>query len=155
MYLQLCFFTLRGRTKVLQIPDSECCQGSGNERDLIYTNATVIHFSIFATTIRASRTESEMPFEFLGAVSRWRIELPPENNYFDFDSLSDCIVRLNYTACEGGELRRANEAAQRHLPGDGWCFFVRSRLAPPFFSVSYGSTLKTLRLHNILQTAKV
>ncbi len=69
--------------------------------------------------------ERYLPFEFLGAVSRWRIELPRENNYFDFDSLSDCIIRLNYTAREGGELlrRAANEAAQRHLPGDGWCFF--------------------------------
>jgi hypothetical protein len=66
-----------------------------------------------------------LPFEFMGAVSRWRIELPRENNYFDFDSLSDTIIRMNYTAREGGELlrRAANEAARRHLPGDGWCFF--------------------------------
>ena len=24
-----------------------------------------------------------LPFEYAGAVSRWRIELPAENNYFD------------------------------------------------------------------------
>ena len=66
-----------------------------------------------------------LPFEYMGAISRWRIELPRENNYFDFDSLSDVILRLNYTAIEGGEaLRRAaNASAQRHLPGDGWRFF--------------------------------
>ena len=65
------------------------------------------------------------PFEHAGAVSRWRIELPPENNYFDPDSLSDFILCLDYTAREGGKsLRRAaNEIAQKHLPGDGWCFF--------------------------------
>jgi Tc toxin complex TcA C-terminal TcB-binding domain len=65
-----------------------------------------------------------LPFEYMGAVSRWRIELPPENNYFEMRSLTDTIVRLNYTAREGGEpLRRAaSAAAQRHLPGDGWCF---------------------------------
>ena len=66
-----------------------------------------------------------LPFEYMGAVSRLRIELPPENNYFDFDTLTDTVVSLNYTAREGGEgLRRAaNASAQRHTPGDGWHFF--------------------------------
>ena len=66
-----------------------------------------------------------LPFEYLGAVSRWRIELPPENNYFDLDTLTDFVVRLGYTAREGGEpLRQAAfAAARRHLPGDGWRFF--------------------------------
>jgi hypothetical protein len=69
--------------------------------------------------------ERYLPFEFAGAVSRWRIELPPENNQFDLDSLSDVILQLNYTAREGGDqLRRAaNEAAQRHLPGNGLRLF--------------------------------
>ncbi len=68
--------------------------------------------------------ERYLPFEYMGAVSRWRIELPPENNYFDLETVSDVVLRLSYTAREGGErLRRAaNEAAQRHLPGDGWRF---------------------------------
>ena len=68
--------------------------------------------------------ERYLPFEYMGAVSRWRIELPPDNNYFEMETLSDAILRLSYTAREGGErLRRAaNEAAQRHLPGDGWRF---------------------------------
>jgi hypothetical protein len=61
----------------------------------------------------------------MGAVSRWRIELPPENNYFDPDTLTDLVIRLGYTAREGGEpLRQAAfAAARRHLPGDGWRFF--------------------------------
>ena len=65
-----------------------------------------------------------LPFEFKGAVSRWRIELPPENNYFDLDTLTDTIMHLNYTAREGGDLlRRPPATARRHLPGDGWQFF--------------------------------
>ena len=66
-----------------------------------------------------------LPFEYMGAVSRWRIELPPENNYFDLDTLTDVVIRLDYTAREGGELLRqaAIAAARRHLPGDGWRFF--------------------------------
>jgi hypothetical protein len=69
--------------------------------------------------------ERYLPFEFLGAVSRWRIELPPENNYFELDTLSDLVLNLDYTAREGGDLlrRAAREAAAHYLPGDGWCFF--------------------------------
>ncbi|MGA2167154.1 MAG: neuraminidase-like domain-containing protein [Terracidiphilus sp.] len=71
------------------------------------------------------RDERYLPFEFQGAVSRWRIELPPENNYFDMETLSDLVLHLNYTAREGGEMLRrvASEAAQKHLPGSGWCLF--------------------------------
>jgi Tc toxin complex TcA C-terminal TcB-binding domain len=71
------------------------------------------------------RDERYLPFEFHGAVSRWRIELPPENNYFDMDSLSDVVIHLNYTAREGGEaLRRAaREASACDLPGAGWRLF--------------------------------
>lgn len=67
------------------------------------------------------RDNRYLPFEFAGAVGRWRIELPPETNAFDFDSLSDVILHLNYTAREGGEeLRRAAaEATRCRLPGDG------------------------------------
>jgi hypothetical protein len=69
--------------------------------------------------------ERYLPFEFHGAVSRWRIELPPENNYFPMDTLTDFIVHLNYTAREGGEMlrRAANKAAEKYLPGWGWVFF--------------------------------
>jgi hypothetical protein len=66
-----------------------------------------------------------LPFEGRGAVSKWRIELPPENNYFDMDTLSDVILHLNYTSREGGDRLRhaAQEAAERRLPGAGWCLF--------------------------------
>lgn len=71
------------------------------------------------------RDERYLPFEFSGAVSRWRIELPLENNQFDFETLSDVILHLNFTAREGGEnLRKAaNECAQENLPGAGIRFF--------------------------------
>ena len=69
--------------------------------------------------------ERYLPFEYAGAVSRWRIELPQDNNQFDLDTLSDLVLHLNFTAREGGELLRhaANKAAQRHLPGAGVRFF--------------------------------
>jgi hypothetical protein len=71
------------------------------------------------------RDDRYLPFEYMGAVSRWRVELPRENNYFDLDTVSDLVLCIYYTAREGGErLRRAaNECARKRLPGDGWCFF--------------------------------
>jgi hypothetical protein len=70
------------------------------------------------------RDERYLPFEFHGAVSRWRIEMPQENNYFDMETLSDVVMHLNYTAREGGKVLRhaANQVAQKHLPGSGWSF---------------------------------
>ena len=66
-----------------------------------------------------------LPFEYRGAISRCRLELSQENNFFDRDTLTDVVMRLNYTAREGGERLRAaaNTSAQCHLPGDGWRFF--------------------------------
>ena len=69
--------------------------------------------------------ERYLPFEFEGAVSRWRIELPRENNYFPMDTLTDFIMHLSYTSREAGEPlgRVASKAAKEHLPGSGWVFF--------------------------------
>ena len=73
----------------------------------------------------AFRDERYLPFELAGAVSRWRIELPPENNYFDLDTLSDVVLHLNYTAREGGDVlrRAAQQAAQGQIPDAGWRLF--------------------------------
>ena len=71
------------------------------------------------------RDERYLPFEFAGAVSRWRVELPIENNAFDLDTVSDVIFQLSYTAREGGTmLRKASwAAASCLLPGAGLRFF--------------------------------
>ena len=71
------------------------------------------------------RDERYLPFEYAGAVSRWRIELPIETNSFDIDTVSDLVFQMSYTSCEGGEmLRRASwAAASCMLPGAGLRFF--------------------------------
>ena len=71
------------------------------------------------------RDERYLPFEYLGAVSRWRIELPPENNYFDLDTLTDLVLHVSYTAREGGDALReaAAREARGRLPGDGLRLF--------------------------------
>lgn len=71
------------------------------------------------------RDERYLPFEYAGAVSRWRIELPMETNAFDIDTVSDVTFQLSYTAREGGALlRKASwSAASCMLPGAGLRFF--------------------------------
>lgn len=78
-----------------------------------------------------------LPFEYTGAVSRWRIELPPENNQFDFDSLSDLLMHVNFTAREGGPefARESNALAQSHVPGDGWRFLDVRHEMPEVWNV--------------------
>jgi len=49
------------------------------------------------------RDERYLPFEGAGAISTWRIEMPQETNAFDFDTISDVILNLNYTARDGGK----------------------------------------------------
>ncbi|ABO49534.1 hypothetical protein Dred_0999 [Desulforamulus reducens MI-1] len=49
------------------------------------------------------RDEQYLPFEGTGAVSRWTLHLPPESNRIDFNTISDIILQIKYTAQDGGE----------------------------------------------------
>jgi hypothetical protein len=124
----------------MDLPATRCCCESGSRndyeacphdprmvrsyaaREAIATSSGQNDSGMFELSFRDERY---LPFEYQGAVSRWRIELPPENNYFDMDTLSDVILNLNYMSREGGGMLRqaAMEAARRHLPGEEWCFF--------------------------------
>lgn len=53
------------------------------------------------------RDDRHLPFEGAGAISAWRIELPNEIPQFDFESISDVVLHLRYTAREAGHLRTA------------------------------------------------
>ncbi len=62
-----------------------------------------------------------LPFECLGAISHWRLELPRDTNRFDVSTLSDVILHLRYTARDGGpELRQAaRDAVIAAMPRSG------------------------------------
>jgi len=51
------------------------------------------------------RDERYLPFEGGGAISTWRLELPNDIPQFDFESISDVVLHLRYTAREAGHLR--------------------------------------------------
>ena len=48
------------------------------------------------------KDERYLPFEGAGAVSRWQLELSPIRQ-FDYQTITDVVVHLRYTAAEGGE----------------------------------------------------
>src|SRR5262249_8071213 len=63
---------------------------------------------LFETNLRDERY---LPFEGSGVVSEWQLELPanPSKNeprQFDYETISDVILHLRYTAREGGGLLR-------------------------------------------------
>ena len=63
-----------------------------------------------------------MPFEGAGAVSEWRLELPPSNNQFDLSTISDVIMHIRYTAVPSSNQRLIDEAKaqpDRILPQAG------------------------------------
>lgn len=49
--------------------------------------------------------ERYVPFEGTGAVSNWRLELPETVRSFDYDTISDVLVHVSYTAREDATLR--------------------------------------------------
>ena len=62
------------------------------------------------------RDERYLPFEGAGAISRWRIEMPLDCNAFDFETISDVILNLSYTAREGGDVLRSAARKAATLP---------------------------------------
>ena len=57
--------------------------------------------------------ERYMPFEGAGAVnSTWRLELPEIYRPFDYQTISDVVLTINYTALADGPLRQSVQQAQ-------------------------------------------
>ena len=60
--------------------------------------------------------EKYLPFEGAGAISKWRIDMPKKCNAFDFNTISDVIIKLNYTAREGGDNLRKKVINDTSIP---------------------------------------
>lgn len=61
-----------------------------------------------------------LPFEQTGAISSWRLSMPPANNPIDFDTITDVVMELRYTALEGGDAFRAQVANLPQLRRREW-----------------------------------
>jgi hypothetical protein len=58
------------------------------------------------------RDERYLPFEGAGVISEWRLELPKEFRQFDYDTISDVVLHVRYTAREGGESLKQQAVAE-------------------------------------------
>jgi hypothetical protein len=77
----------------------------------IVTSSAQADSGLFETNLRDERY---LPFEESGiAGSQWQLSLPSEVRQFDFDTITDVVLHVRYTAREGGAALRA--AAVRNL----------------------------------------
>ncbi|MGE5830015.1 MAG: hypothetical protein ACM30G_16890, partial [Micromonosporaceae bacterium] len=63
------------------------------------------------------RDERYMPFEGAGAVSSWQLSLPKTFRPFDYQTITDVIVHISYTAESDGVLRQAVEELDATIDG--------------------------------------
>ncbi|HEY5813978.1 MAG TPA: hypothetical protein VIT23_15155, partial [Terrimicrobiaceae bacterium] len=74
----------------------------------IVTSSAQSDTGLFETNLRDERY---LPFENSGTISQWQLELPANPSkddpmQFDYDTISDVILHIRYTAREGGALLR-------------------------------------------------
>ncbi len=60
------------------------------------------------------RDERYLPFEGAGVISDWTLELPDELRQFDYQSISDVVIHISYTARESTDLA-FKKAVKAHL----------------------------------------
>ena len=71
----------------------------------IVTSSAQSDSGMFETNLHDERY---LPFEDAGvAGSQWQLTLPSDIPQFDFDTITDAILHVRYTAREGGELLKA------------------------------------------------
>lgn len=87
-------------------PDNEDCRFSDSFGAIqsIVTSSGQSDSGLFETNLRDERY---LPFEGCGVISEWRIALPRDFRQFDYDTISDVILHIRYTAREGGDPLRA------------------------------------------------
>jgi len=97
--------------KATDVGDGYARQGSEDSRfsdyygsqQAIVTSTSQNDSGMFETNLRDERY---LPFEYSGVVSEWQLELPSDLHQFDYDTISDVILHLRYTARPSGGLLR-------------------------------------------------
>jgi len=112
----------------------------------IVTSARQSDSGLFDTNLRDERL---LPFEGAGAESTWKLELPKDYRAFDYDTISDVILHIRYTARQGVDrtkvkaaldnlFQRANQAnlalllSLRYDFPTEWAKFVNAKDNSPF-----------------------
>ena len=71
----------------------------------VVTSSAQSDSGLFETNLNDQR---DLPFEASGAVnSQWQLTLPSDVPQFDFDTITDAVLHIRYTAREGGDILKA------------------------------------------------
>ena len=71
----------------------------------IVTSSAQSDSGLFETNLHDERY---LPFEAMGvAGSQWQLTLPADVRQFDFDTITDAVIHVRYTAREGGDVLKA------------------------------------------------
>jgi hypothetical protein len=96
-------FLITGEKTKQKTPDSSKLQSNWQANQQVALSRGVNDAGLFELNFNDERY---LPFEGTGAVSSWTLRMPKASNRFDFDSISDVIMTVRYTACDGGETFR-------------------------------------------------
>jgi Tc toxin complex TcA C-terminal TcB-binding domain/Concanavalin A-like lectin/glucanases superfamily len=91
-----------------------------------------------ATGVFELDMQSELlnPFEGMGVDTNWTFELPPAANPFDYDTIFDVLISIDYTALNSVELRdRVVKQLPKDLMGDR-AFSVRRDLPDTWYDLA-------------------
>ena len=72
--------------------------------EAVVTSSVQMDSGLFDVSLRDERY---LPFEYSGVISQWQLTLPSDIPQFDFESISDVILHIRYTAREGGQSLKA------------------------------------------------
>jgi hypothetical protein len=108
---------------------------------------------LFETNLRDERY---LPFEGSGAISAWRLEMPSEIRQFDYNTISDVILHVRYTAREGGQALKDKAIAnlKTQIAGATAAGMVRLFSARREFPSEW-ARFKSVELSDDVQTAEL
>ncbi|CAG0965029.1 hypothetical protein ANRL2_01192, partial [Anaerolineae bacterium] len=139
-------------TRDIENDDSRFIDSFGAIQSIV-TSSAQNDSGLFETNLRDERY---LPFEGAGVISTWSIELPREFRQFNYDTISDVILHLRFTAREGGELLKKGAVKNieslvkiAEAAGSVRLFSVRHEFPTEwakFTSVKFDSTTKTAGL---------
>ena len=98
-------------------------QGDGRFRDYagpvesIVTSTGQEDSGLFEVNLHDERF---LPFEGAGATRQWKLSLPDQMRQFDYDSISDVVLHVRYTARQGGDTLAAQAVTELRTALDNW-----------------------------------
>jgi hypothetical protein len=77
-----------------------------------------------------------VPFEGFGVGTRWQLEMPKAANPFDYDSIADVLVTIEYTALDSYDYRREVLQEMSHYVSADRAFSFRNDFADAWYELN-------------------